>query len=65
MHPPRLAGLPASGGTGTIIIDNTSSAAGASQIYFSTLSSETCGGNGTTGTGTGACAVQASQAALQ
>jgi hypothetical protein len=60
-----LAGLPASGGTGTIIIDNTSSAAGASQIYFSTLSSETCGGNGTTGTGTGACAVQASQAALQ
>jgi hypothetical protein len=60
-----VAGLTANGGTGTIIIDNTSTAAGASQIYYTTLSSQACGGNGSVGAGTGACAVQASQAALQ
>ncbi len=54
------AGLAATGGTSGIIIDNSaSSPTGASQIYFSTLSSGTC----TTSTGTGGCAVQASQAA--
>ncbi|MEO8302756.1 MAG: hypothetical protein ABI724_01420 [Betaproteobacteria bacterium] len=45
------AGLPAPGGTGGVIIDNTSSTVGASQIYYSTITSP---GN----------AIQASQAAL-
>jgi hypothetical protein len=57
------AALPASGGTSGIIIDNTvgsGTQAGASQIYFSTLSDQTCGTSGT-----GGCAVQASQSALQ
>ena len=46
------AGLAATGGTSGIIIDNISATAGASQIYYSTLTSP---GN----------AIQASQAALQ
>jgi hypothetical protein len=46
------AGLAATGGTSGIIVDNISSTPGASQIYYSTLTSP---GN----------AVQASQAALQ
>lgn len=46
------AGIQATGGTGGIVIDNISSTTGASQIYYSTLTSP---GN----------AVQASQAALQ
>jgi hypothetical protein len=45
------AGLPAPGGTSGIVVDNVSSATGASQIYYSTLSNP---GN----------AVQASQAGL-
>jgi len=48
------------GGTSGIIIDNTSSSTGASQVYFSTLSNGTCA---TSGTSVG-CAVQASQAGL-
>jgi hypothetical protein len=59
------AGMAAAGGSSGIIIDNTSSTAGESQIYFSSLSNETCGGNQTTGSGTGGCAVQASQSALK
>jgi hypothetical protein len=62
------AGLLANGGTGAIIIDNVSGAQGASQIYYTTLSSQACAGQsgvGSPGYGTGACAVQASQAALQ
>jgi hypothetical protein len=57
------AALAASGGTSGIIIDNTvgsGTVAGASQVYFSTLSDQACGI-----TGTGGCAVQASQAALK
>ncbi|HVN36494.1 MAG TPA: hypothetical protein VMU96_14715, partial [Casimicrobiaceae bacterium] len=46
------AGIPAAGGAGGIIIDNISSTTGASQVYYSTVTSP---GN----------AVQASQAALQ
>jgi hypothetical protein len=46
------AGIQALGGAGGIVIDNISSTTGASQIYYSTLTSP---GN----------AVQASQAALQ
>jgi hypothetical protein len=58
------AGLSVAGGASGIIVDNASTAAGASQIYFSSLSNETCSGNGTAGSsGTGGCAVQASQAA--
>ncbi|MGO9084533.1 MAG: hypothetical protein ACLQBK_04840 [Candidatus Sulfotelmatobacter sp.] len=56
------AGLPATGGTSGIIIDNTVSQttqAGASQLYFSTLGNEACP---TTSTG---CAVQASQTQLK
>jgi hypothetical protein len=52
------------GGASGIIIDNNvlpGALAGASQIYFSSLANESCAGNGTTGNGTGGCAVQASQ----
>jgi hypothetical protein len=58
------ASLATAGGTGGVIIDNTVSSgtmAGASQVYFSTQSNQTC----TTSGGTGACAMQASQSALQ
>jgi hypothetical protein len=48
------------GGTSGIIIDNSSSAGGASQVYFTPLSDQTC----TTSGGTGGCAIQASQSAL-
>ncbi len=57
------AALPAAGGTSGIIIDNTVGTGmepGASQVYFSTLSNQVCGTSGT-----GGCAVQASQSALQ
>jgi hypothetical protein len=56
------ADMPASGGTSGIIIDNTvgtGTLAGASQVYFSTLSDQACGTSGT-----GGCAVQSSQAGL-
>jgi hypothetical protein len=52
-----------SGGTSGISFDNTvgsGTLAGASQVYFSTLGNQTCGTSGT-----GGCAVQASQSALQ
>jgi hypothetical protein len=55
--------LAAAGGTSGIIIDNTvgsGTLAGASQSYFSTLSNQSCGTSGT-----GGCAVQASQSALR
>jgi hypothetical protein len=58
---PATASLAAAGGTGGIIIDNiVGTLAGASQVYFSTQSNQVCGS-----TGTGGCAVQASQSALQ
>jgi hypothetical protein len=47
-------------GTSGIVIDNASASAGASQVYFSTLGNQTC----TTSTGTGGCAIQASQSGL-
>ena len=55
--------LAAAGGASGIVIDNTvgsETLAGASQIYFSTLSDQSCGAFGT-----GGCAVQASQSALE
>jgi hypothetical protein len=57
------ANMSSAGGTSGIIIDNTVSTiteAGTSQIYFSTLGSQACGTSGT-----GGCAVQASQSALK
>jgi hypothetical protein len=57
------ANLAATSGTSGIIIDNvvgSGNLAGASQIYFSTLGDQICGASGT-----GGCAIQASQAALQ
>jgi len=62
------SGLAATSGTSGIIIDNTATTPrGASEVYFSTLGNQACAGNngaGSTGQGTGGCAVQASQAAL-
>ncbi len=58
------AAMPAAGGTSGMIIDNTvgsGTLAGASQIYFSTLSDQICGSAVTPG----GCAVQASQAGLK
>jgi hypothetical protein len=49
--------LATAGGTSGVIMDNT--VVGDSQVYFSTLSNQTCTG------GTGGCAMQASQSALQ
>jgi hypothetical protein len=56
-----ISTLPAAGGTSGIIIDNVLSGtlAGTSQVYFSTLSDQVCGTSGT-----GGCAVQASQPGL-
>jgi hypothetical protein len=59
-----IAALAAAGGTSGIIVDNTVATGtekGASQVYFTTLGSQTC----TTSGGTGGCAVQASQSALR
>jgi hypothetical protein len=61
---PATFSVAAAGGTGGIIIDNnvgTGFLAGASQVYFSTLTNQTC----TTSATTGGCAVQASQSGLQ
>jgi hypothetical protein len=55
------AGIASTGGSSGIIIDNLLSAAGESQIYYTPLSNMSCGGNGSSGSGTGGCAVQTSQ----
>ncbi len=55
--------LASTGGASGTIFDNfvpSTTLAGASQVYFSTLSNQTCDS-----TGTGGCAMQASQAALK
>jgi hypothetical protein len=57
------AGISATGGTTGVIIDNSGTATGESQIYYSTLGSQVCSGNGITGTGSGGCAIQTSQSA--
>ena len=57
--------LAVAGGSASIVIDNSGSATGESQVYYGSLSSQTCVGNGTVGNGSGSCAVQASQSALQ
>jgi hypothetical protein len=56
------AAFRAAAGTGGVIIDNTVSSttlAGASQVYFFTLGNQACA------SGTGKCAIQASQSKLQ
>lgn len=56
------AGLAVTGGTTGVIIDNVvNSPGGASQVYFGTLADQAC----TTSGGTGGCAMQVSQLALQ
>jgi hypothetical protein len=61
----NTAGIAAPGGTSGIIIDNVNTGVtGASQVYYSPVGNATCGGNGSTGSGTHGCAVQASQAGL-
>jgi len=64
-NPNVAASKAVTGGTSGLIIDNGATTTGAAQIYFSPLANESCAGNGTTGSGTGGCAVQASQSALQ
>ena len=55
------AALPAAGGTSGVIIDDVlnGTLTGTSQVYFTTLGNQTCGTSGT-----GGCAVQASQSGL-
>ncbi len=66
-----IAGLAATGGTSGIVMDNSvanTTKGGGAEIYYTTIGSQTCtgvGGTGTTGYGTGSCAVQATQAGLQ
>jgi hypothetical protein len=60
--------LHSTGGTSGIIIDNSapssaSAASGEAQIYYTTLGNQACVGNGTSGNGTGGCAVQTLQSA--
>jgi hypothetical protein len=50
----------AASGTSGIVVDNSSSASGASQIYFTPLADQPC----TTTGDTGGCAIQASQSGL-
>jgi hypothetical protein len=52
------------GGTSGIVIDNSSAAGGASQVYFTPLGNQVCAGSGGIGVGTGGCAIQASQSGL-
>ena len=51
----------AAAGTSGIIVDSDAGPLGSFQIYFSTLGDQACSGNGTTGDGTGGCAIQATQ----
>jgi len=62
-----LDGLSVTSGASGVIIDNlvpSTSQAGASNVYFAPLGSQSCAGNGTTGSGTGGCGVQATQSSL-
>jgi hypothetical protein len=62
---PTGATASVTGGTSGIVIDNSSSAGGASQVYFTPLADQPCAGSGgVVGTGNGGCAIQASQSEL-
>jgi hypothetical protein len=50
-------------GSSGIVIDNKGSGTGESQIYYTPMANMACVGNGSTGSGTGGCAVQTSQSA--
>lgn len=54
----------AGGGPTAMTIDGKASLPGATQVYFWTVQPQACTGNGTTGSGTGYCAIQASQNGL-
>jgi hypothetical protein len=56
--------LEANGASGTIIDNAASTPTGTSQVYFSTLGTQSCTGAGGVGSGSGGCATQASQAGL-
>jgi hypothetical protein len=58
-------GINTSGGSSGIIIDNNlgNGSNTYSQVYYTPLTDQSCGGNGTTGSGIGGCAVQTSQTA--
>lgn len=56
-----VAGLAEAGGTSGIVIDNSGTGAGESELYFSTLANQSCTGNGSSGAGTGGCAIQTTQ----
>jgi hypothetical protein len=58
---PTSATASETGGTSGIVVDNSSATVGASQVYFTPLSGQTC----TTSGGLGGCAIQASQSLLQ
>lgn len=63
LGPAATASYASAGGTSGIILDNvvgSGTLAGASQIYFTTQGNQTCASGGT-----GGCAIQASQSALQ
>jgi hypothetical protein len=62
---PTLARANQVGGTSGIVVDNTAAGGGASQVYFTPLADQACAGSGGVGTGTGGCAIQASQSLLQ
>jgi hypothetical protein len=59
--PSTAATTSVTGGTSGIVIDNSSAAVGASQVYFTPLADQAC----TTSGGSGGCAIQASQSILQ
>jgi hypothetical protein len=56
-------GIISTTGSSGIVIDNALGATGESQIYYTPIGAMACAGNGTTGSGTGGCAVQTSQKA--
>ena len=55
--------IQSTGGSSGIVIDNKGSGTGESQIYYTPMANMACVGNGSTGSGTGGCAVQTSQSA--
>jgi hypothetical protein len=61
--PGTTATITEAGGTTGIVVDNYLTGTDESNIYFSTLKNQGCTGNGTSGSGPGICAVQASQSA--
>jgi hypothetical protein len=56
-------GIATTGGASGVVVDNSLTGTGDSQIYYSTLGNQVCAGSGGVGTGTGSCAVQTSQSA--